>query len=147
MAYHPFISVFNRRVDCMEKQSKDAIQKCMIIGGREGYKRALDILGNTYGNKHVITEKIKSELCSTKNVRTPSDIRSLADEAANAVLILDAAALYPEIDTQRTISNVVQRLAVHFRTRWCEKAIAYKRKHDKYPDFKEFVSFLDIISQ
>ena len=94
----------------------------------------------------MITEKIKSELCSTKNVRTPSDIRSLADEAANAVLILDASALYPEIDTQRTISNVVQRLAVHFGTRWCEKAIAYKRNHDKYPDFKEFVSFQDIIA-
>ena len=73
MEYQPFISVFNCRVDCMnisdddkfihlfvrkEKQSRDAIQKCMVIGGTEGYKRALDILGNTYGNKHVITEKI-----------------------------------------------------------------------------------------
>ena len=39
-----------------------------------------------------------------------------------------------------------RRLAVHFRTRWCEKEIAYKSNHDKYPDFKEFVSFLDIIA-
>ena len=100
MAYHLFISVFNRRVDCMnisdddklihlfdcmEKQSRDAIQNCMIIGGTEGYKSAIYILGNTYGNRHVITEKIKSELCSTKSVRTPADIRSLAHEAANAV--------------------------------------------------------------
>ena len=106
--------------DCMKKQSRDDIHKCMIIGGTECYKRALDLLGNTYGNKHVITDTITSELCSTKSVHAPSDIRSLSDEAANAVLILYTTALYPEIDTQRTISTVVQRFAVHFRTRWCE---------------------------
>ena len=121
-----------------------AILSC---NGSSGYKRALSILEQRFGNKHLIAHKIKANLCSTKPALTALELRNLADDAANAAYILTEANLYSELDTQHIISTVIQRVDVSYRLRWRTQAVQYKHDNDNYPKFSVFISFLNIIAE
>ena len=117
------------------------------VTGSSGYKRALSILEQRFGNKHLIAHKIKANLCSTKPALAALELRNLADDAANAAYILTEANLYSELDTQHIISTVIQRVDVSYRLRWRTQAVQYKHDNDNYPKFSVFISFLNIIAE
>ena len=75
------------------------------------------------------------------------ELRSLADDAANAAYVLSEAGLYSELDTQHIISTVLQRVNTSYRLRWRTQAVQFKAEHDDYPKFSVFVSFLNIIAE
>ena len=60
--------------------AKAAIRNCAVIGGESGYNQARDILHNRYGNVHLVSQKIVTELKTGKRVMKPQDLQQLADE-------------------------------------------------------------------
>ena len=159
MLYSSFISVFKRCVESVLDDDEDrlihlkrlttshAASAILSCNGSSGYKRALSILEQRFGNKHLIAHKIKANLCSTKPALTALELRNLADDAANAAYILTEANLYSELDTQHIISTVIQRVDVSYRLRWRTQAVQYKHDNDNYPKFSVFISFLNIIAE
>ena len=159
MKYSTFISVFKRCVESVLDDDEDrlihlkrlttshAASAILSCNGSSGYKRALSILEQRFGNKHLIAHKIKANLCSAKPAITAFEVRSLADDAANAAYVLSEAGLYSELDTQHIISSVIQRVDVSYRLRWRTQAVQHKTDHDNYPRFSVFVSFLNIIAE
>ena len=124
--------------------TSDAILWC---NGPSGYEKALSILQDRFGNKHLIASKIKANLCSSKTVHTPLELRKLADDAANAAYVLTEASLYLELDTQHMISTVVQRIDTPYRLKWRSKAVKYRTDNDEYPKFSVFIAFLNSIAE
>ena len=159
MMYSTFMSVFNRCVATVLDDDEDrlihlkrlttshAASAIFSCNGSSGYKKALSILEQRFGNKHLIAYKIKANLCSAKPVITALELRSLADDAANAAYVLSEAGLYSELDTQHIISTVLQRVNISYRLRWRTQAVQFKAEHDDYPKFSVFVSFLNIIAE
>ena len=159
MTYSTFMSVFKRCVASVLDDDEDklihlkrlttshAADAILWCNGPSGYEKALSILQDRFGNKHLIASKIKANLCSSKTVRTPLELRKLADDAANAAYVLTEASLYSELDTQHIISTVVQRIDTPYRLRWRSKAVKYRTDNDEYPKFSVFIAFLNSIAE
>ena len=155
MLYSSFISVFKRCVESVLDDDEDrllhlkrltkshAAKSILSCNGSSGYKRALSILEQRFGNKHLIVHKTKANLCSTKPALTALELRNLADDAANAAY----NNMYSELDTQHIISTVIQRVDVSYRLKWLTQAVQYKHDNDNYPKFSVFISFLNIIAE
>ena len=118
MGYHSFCAVFNRSIDsvltnaddklihllrCTAGKAQEAISSCSLIGGEAGYQKALKTLENRFGNRYLIADEIRKNLCSSSPVKTAADLRRLADEAETASLVLKSTNLYSELDTQQLI--------------------------------------------
>ena len=48
-----------------------------------------------------------------------------------------------EVDIQRSIVKITDRLPMHLQNRWRKKAVNLKRKSGVYPDFAYLVNFVD----
>lgn len=157
MKYHSFIAIFDENVGqitCDDKikltrilqytsgHAKDAIRSCALLGGERGYKQAREILQKRFGNDHLISEYIISSLKSGCPVKSPTELRMLADELLNCYTMLSSMERLSEMDTQSCITDIASRLQPYIRTRWKRHAMEVKRSSDKYPDFKNLVDFV-----
>ena len=122
--------------------AKAAIRNCALIGGEYGYNQARDILHNRYGNAHLVSQKIITELKTGKRVMKPQDLQQLADELSMAVTALEQLGKLTEINTQQSMIDILQRCQSYTRNRLRNKALESKRVNDIYPDFKEFAAFV-----
>ena len=76
------------------------------------------------------------------NVRTPSELRTLADELANAETPFNANSMFSEIDTQNNIVNICCRLHTSLRYKWRDHVMRRKRESSEYLRFSYFVNFV-----
>ena len=77
----------------------------------------------------VIAESIMNNLKTGSQARTPTEIRSLADELSAAVTTLSEISMLKEIDTQSSIKLIISRLPLHVQRRWSK--LAFEKKQDE----------------
>jgi hypothetical protein len=157
LSYHQFISSFDANVDKMcddpdlklsrllkftSGEAKEALQGCLLIGGVDGYSEARSILSELFGDPHLVTERLLSNLRSGKPARTPSDIRKLAVDLKNAMLVLKDLDCLREVDSQYFMLEVASRLPNFVQSRWRTLAYQTRKSTKSYPDFKVFVDFV-----
>ena len=155
--YHTFIQSFKANVDkiCSNPETKltrllqylsdnvkQSISGCQLIGGQAGYDRALHILESRYGNCHLVTETILSNLKTGKNVRSPEEIRKFSDELENAALVLKKLKTYNEVNTNSVMLEIVARLPTFMQNKWRSKSLKIKRDSGAYPKFSKLVEFI-----
>ena len=58
--------------------AKSAIKNCALVSGESGHKQAQDILRNRFGNKHIITQTIISQLKTGKRVTKPQWVATIS---------------------------------------------------------------------
>ena len=68
--------------------AKMAIKKCSLIGGDAGYIQARDILKNRYGNSHLVSQMIITDLKNGKRITKANELQQLADELSTALTAL-----------------------------------------------------------
>lgn len=107
--------------------AKQAIRACAIIGGQTGYDKAWEILEKRFGNKHIITESLISQLKGGKYAHTKQEIQALADDLNSSVVILTEMNRLSEINTQSTLINIVDKLPRYIQNRWGKEALIYKK--------------------
>ena len=159
--YYAFMAAFDETVDKVAGDgqlkllrlmqytvgpAKESIESCALLGGNEGYDRAKAILAHRFGNHHVITGQVIDDLVKGSNVRTPAELRRFADTMANAEVLLTKMNALREVDTQKSIGAIVDRLPQYVRTKWRKKALQLKRSTDKYPGFDVMVKFVSEIA-
>lgn len=157
LLYHPFITAFDENVDTVATTdgaklnrlvsytsgtAKTAIQSCLILGGSKGYQLARKTLKQRFGDDLVISQAIISSLRDGPSVRNASDLRKLADELVNSNVVLSRLSSVQEVESQRFIATVVNRLQSFQKGKWRKIAMEKKRKSDKYPDFDQLVTFI-----
>ena len=123
--------------------AKEAIRHCALTGGSRGYNQARKILSSRFGNTYTISHKVIDDLRNGKSISSATDLRRLADELLTASGILKELRMFSEIDNQRCIVDILQRVPSYIRNAWRAKALNERQEHDRYPDFSEFVSFID----
>ena len=122
--------------------ARDAIDCCALIGGDQGYDEARRILRERFGNPYIITTALIDKLKQQKEVRTPSALRTLADELHSAKIVLKSLNMYSELDNQHHIKEVGARLSSHLWYAWRDRVFNIKRKNKRYATFDEFVEFV-----
>ena len=103
MKYHQFMRAFDLNVHdmrCDENikltrliqycsgSARDALEGCMLIGGKTGYEKARKILEERFGDPDMITERIVINLRRGKPVKSAPELLRLSDELSNASMIL-----------------------------------------------------------
>ena len=157
LEYLTFIAVFDEVVDntVMDGQvkltrllqytcgsAKAAIRNCALIGGEFGYNQARAIMHNRYGNAHLVSQRLISELKTGKRVVNADDLQQLADELAMAVTALEQLGKLSELNTQQSMIDILHRCQPYTRNRWRNKALESKRLNDDYPNLRDFAAFI-----
>ena len=65
--------------------AKMAIKTCALIGGDAGYTQARDILKNRYGNSHLVSQMIISDLKNGKRITKANELQQLGGELSTAL--------------------------------------------------------------
>ena len=76
------------------------------------------------------------------DVRSPSELRTLADELCNAEITLRNNQMYTEIDTQNNIIQICLRLESNLRYEWRSRVMKSKQSTGIYLSFSDFVNFV-----
>ena len=142
--FHSFITLFDECVDKVTdnvqtkltrlfqfttRDAKEAIRSCGIVGGENGYLQARSILKRRFGNDHLMSTRLTQNLRIGRPIRSPIEIQKLADELANAQMILLPMKQLHEVDTQCTIMDIVSRLPRYGHDKWVQRAnLDYRRK-------------------
>ena len=104
-------------------------------------------LEERFGDRYLLADTIKRQLCSFKAVKGPTELRELADLALNADLILKETNLYAEVDSQTTISHNTRQTGTSQQTiRWRRGAVSYKTSKGVYPNFEQFTVLLNSLA-
>ena len=119
-----------RRLQYTPGAVKSAIKNCALISGESGHKQARDILRNRFGNKHIITQTIISQLKTGKRVTKPHELQQWADDLDMTGAVLEKLGKNLEVDTQQMIVVILERCQLHIEIRWCRKhrtvSVAYQ---------------------
>ena len=122
--------------------ASDSIKMCRTDTGADGYARAMKILRDRFGSPYVVCNSVIQRLIHGPSVRSPSEIRTLADELCNAEITLRKNQMYTEIDTQNNIIQICLRLESSLRYQWRNKVMKNKQSTGVYLNFSDFVSFV-----
>ena len=120
--YKTFIGIFDEIVDntsltdqakltrllqCTAGEAKLAIKSCALIGGKEGYTKALDTLKTRFGDPILISRAVIDNLISDKTVSV-KDLVNLSDEISIAFTTLKQLNMLSEVNTQKSILSIVK---------------------------------------
>ena len=156
--YLSFISIFDETVDkaplsSQEKLSrllgytrdnaKVAIDHCSLIGSDRGYEEAKKILQERFGDEYIIASNLIQSLQTGKNVYSAEDLRLLSDQLHNAALMMKNQNTYSELVSQHNMKKICSRLSGHLNGVRRDRVFCIKRKHGRYPNFDEFVTFMN----
>ena len=161
LKYHAFIAVFDECVEgnCVDSgarltrllqytdgKARKAIRACAVVGGQAGYNQAREILAQRFGNKHTISDAMMEKLRNGKPVHRKEDIQELSDDLASCVITLKQMNKLHEINTQRAICDIVDRLPRYFQSRWKKSAVTSKKDTGDYPDIVKFLEFVGAVA-
>ena len=123
-------------------KARVAIDHCSLIGGDRGYEEAKKILQERFGDEYIIATNFIRTLQTGKNVYSAEDLRLLSDQLHNAALVMKHQNTYSELDSQHNLKKIYSRLNGHLNAMWRDRVFCIKRKHGRYPNFDEFVTFI-----
>ena len=157
LQYYPFFTVFDETVDSValtgaaklsrlisytSGDAREAIDSYLIIGGEKGYQLARRTMKERFGNDLIISRAIIDSLSSSSPVKTATELRKLADELSRSSLVLTRLGTVQEVESQRFIASVVDRLQPFRKQRWRKLALEKKKKDKQYPGFAQLVDFV-----
>ena len=117
-----------------------------MVGGETGYKQAREILRSRFGNAHLMSQSIISDLKNGKYVTKEQKLKQLSDDLCMALTALEKLEMYSEVNTEQSVLDILSRCQTYIQRRWRKKALEMKTKHDTYPSFKDFVEFIKLIA-
>ena len=156
LRYHIFMSVFEesvkhiddfkvklvRLIQCTTGKANDAIKSCILMDGKTGYEAACATLLERFGDDHLVCENMIQNIRGGKHIKTPEDLRNLADELNHCFLTLKRMNRIHEVESQRCIVEIAERLQNHMKNRWKREAVDSVMAKRRYPCFEEFVQFI-----
>lgn len=123
---------------------RDTLQLCNDLEPEEGYKRALAILEERYGDKHHYVGERVASLLKGPVVKAEDEqaLRRLADELGSCIASLDKIGMIRELDTIYVRETLSHRLSGRTLTRYEDEAFTFNKRHGYYPGVKWLRGFL-----
>jgi hypothetical protein len=156
LQYHKFIVNFHEEVDYMDVPDrvklsllykalsgdpKVAIDLC-LLNGSAGYKEALDILEDRYGDKYQVADCVLERLADGKPARTAREILRVADELAGAHRVLKRVGMTSQLHDHRFTRDILKRLPEGIQERWRYVVTQCKEDARGYPSIADLIKFV-----
>lgn len=160
LKYWQFIRSFENSVDRVNADSNaklmrlvqycsgkalQVVECCLVMSPDAGYARAREMLAERFGNSYVISQAWIQCVSQGEALRT-NDVRALqefADTMRACKETLQAMNMLSEVDTQKSLPKIVERLPGYLQNRWRRQAVTTRRAYGRYPDFAHLVKFVD----
>ena len=121
------------------------IKRCILMVN--GYQEARELLAERYGSNDIVCETMIEALLSTQNIRNCKELRRFSDLVSSTQTVLSSLDRLTEVNSQRFIRSVVEKLQPYARNKWKNRVADYKELNDAYPDFKYMCKFIHKISE
>ena len=156
LKYYQFMQSFDLNVDsvCTDDSqklsrliqycsgaAKSSIEGC-ILRGSDGYKEALKILAERFGNPDVVSEQVIANIRHGKLMKTSQDLLALSDELDSANRILNQLKLTQEVSLHSVILDVMARTPTYLQNNWQKLALKKKKSSGSYPKFDDLCEFI-----
>ncbi|XP_042889909.1 uncharacterized protein LOC122264893 [Penaeus japonicus] len=157
LEYWPFIRSFKDTIDCL---SIPAAQKLACLRryckGRaalalkstsykkpeEGYKRALEILEERFGNPYNITCEWVRKVTSRSDVRGAADLREYSDELNCCLESLTEMNSLSQLGSGDNMLKIVEKLPYYLQTRWVKANHEIRSRYRRGAEIRELVRFI-----
>ena len=140
MKYHHFMRAFEEnvvktvdsdmaRLTLLVQQctgeAREVVESCTYLDPEAGYEEARQELHKRYGDESVIVDLWLQKLMDTNKKTT---LRQFADNLVACRRTLARLGALGELNSQRTLRDLVHRLPQHLQTRWAEKSAKQRLK-------------------
>ena len=131
----------------MSGEAAIAVKSCALMGGTAGYAQAREVLKSRFGSSHLVAQRVINDLRNGKAVSNAAEVRKLADDVTTAYQILSNIGAYSEVNNQHFIQDILTRCHPQVRNRWRKFALDNFELRNEYPDFRQFVTFMEKIAR
>lgn len=136
---------FTRLLHYCKGKARAVIQCCSVMEPKEGYKRALQLLKERFGNSHVIAESWLKKVTQGPSIlgSDKQSLREFADNLKGCGETLKAMGHEGEISTQSALVAIVERLPVYLKNRWVRLVREIRKNKGRSPQIGDLISFVD----
>ena len=142
-------SKLSRLLDLCKGKANAAIRSCALMEPTAGYAHARLLLRDRFGDEFKISQAWVRKIVNGPPVK-PNHVDSLqnfTDDVRECVEILDCLHLVNEVDTRSHLVSLMNRLPSYLITRWRKKAATMRKDTGHYPSIKDFLDFLECVTQ
>ena len=133
-----------RLVQYCTGKARRVIQCCMVYEPSVGYAKARQILRERFGNEYAIAEAWITKIAKRPNIK-PNDgysLQELADELLTCRETLAAMDKLSELNNQRSLVQIVEKLPSYLQDRWLTEVYRIKTKGSRTPNVEDLVEFV-----
>lgn len=138
-----------RLLHCCKGEAARVIQACAVMEPGEGYKRALKMLKDRFGNEFMTAEAWVKKLTTggTISPHNKQGLRVLADDLKGCQETLKALGHAAELNNQRVLISIEERLPNFLKNRWVREVQLIKRKYSRPPSVLDLVGYLGDVAE
>ena len=120
------------------------IQCCASMEPKVGYAKARKLLEERFGNRYLVAEAWIAKITEGPQIsgHDSEGLQEFADSLRCCMDTLEAMNSTQEVNVQRVLLKIVERLPVYLQIRWRKTVRDIRRKNDKMPDIRDLVSFV-----
>ena len=156
--YWPFIRAFENTVDresvgdaaklarlqqYCTGPAKKLIQCCAVKSPPEGYMLARRLLKERFGSEHDISEAWINKIVTRPDIRDNKALRDYSDDLRNCRETLDTMGRLSEINTGRSLIQIVEKLPWDLRKGWLKRVHCIKTRENRVPTIDDVVKFVE----
>ncbi|XP_064622573.1 uncharacterized protein LOC135484816 [Lineus longissimus] len=132
---------------CCGKAAR-VIRPCALMSPSAGYARARELLKERFGDEYTIAKAWVKKIVEGPPVKTNSGeaLQEFTDDVRGCYETLKAMNKLAEVNSQDRMADISTRLPLYIQSRWRKEAHRSKLRTKSYPDFKAFVTFLEMVS-
>jgi hypothetical protein len=123
--------------------AKEAISNCVILPGHEGFRRAKEILYNSFGQSHIIIHAYISKVIKGGSIKDGESgkLLELARDMENCQINLTQLGCESEINAQSNLEKIVTRLPRYLQADWAKEAYILL-ENNKTPTFQHLTNYI-----
>jgi transposase InsO family protein len=157
LKYWPFIRAFRHTVDnkatdpgtkltCLLQyctgRAKSLLQCCLVKEPSDGYKHALELLEERFGNNFIIAQEWIKKITSRPSVKGTAELREFADDLRCCQETLKTMGYAAEMDNSHSMLAIIEKLPYYLQTRWLRENHRIKTKEKRNSKLKDVVNFI-----
>lgn len=162
LKYLPFVRAFNNAVDSKSdddgsklnsliqyctRKPRSLLQCCLVKEPTEGYKLAWELLRERFGNNDVISQTWIAKILDQPKIKDSQCLQTFADELRTCRETLLTMGYLNELETHRSLWQIVEKLPTYLHSRWLKVNHAIKYKENRPPSLANVIQLVTDAAQ
>ncbi|VDP48933.1 unnamed protein product [Schistosoma curassoni] len=138
-----FRSMLSHLIQYCDGKAKATIVQCALLGPEEGYRKALELLEEAFGQKHIVVHAFIDKMLNIPAIKGTGldNLRRLSREMRICGLTLTQMNYVSDLNSAKSIECMFLKLPLHLQREWVKVAcrISKTGRESLFKDLCEFV--------